>query len=370
MKMKAAVVKVQGEPMEIMEVNIRECQDNEVRIKLAGTGICHTDIAHAKNEWNMAMPMPMVMGHEGAGVVESVGPGVTKVKVGDHVIISNPSCGDCPQCAQGMDWFCAESANGNLLLKGIDFFGTTTMTQNDGTPVHLLFQQSSFAEYVVSNQRCITKIPEAIDLKLAGPIGCGMRTGAGAIYSVIQPRYGEWVIVNGSGTVGLSALWTAKAHGARVLVTDVKDDRLALAKETGADVTLNIAGMTDDEITAAMIEAMGGKAPHMVEASGVNTNIKAGMNAVDAGGQIAQVGVAGEMHFDSWFFGAVDMHKIQNVHMGNTANDVIIPLICDMYVNGKFPLDKILSFYKLEEIDQAMEDSEAGRIIKPVLLFD
>lgn len=181
MKIRAAVVEKQGEPCVIQEVDIREPQINEVRVKLAGTGVCHTDIAHALNLWNVPLHLPIVLGHEGAGIVESVGPGVTKVKPGDHVIISNPSCGECPACQSGREWYCEQAANNHLMLDGVDFFGTTTMTRGDGEPVHLLFQQSSFAEYVVSNHRCITKIPDDFDLKVAGPIGCGIRSGAGAV---------------------------------------------------------------------------------------------------------------------------------------------------------------------------------------------
>ena len=336
MKIKAAVVDKQGEPMTIQEVDIREPLDNEVRVKIVGAGVCHTDIAHANNEWNI--PMPMVMGHEGAGIVESVGPGVTKVKPGDHVIVSNPSCGQCDACNEGKEWYCEQSANLHILLDGVDFFGTTPLTR-DGEPVHILFQQSSFAEYCVSNQRCITKIPDDFDLKLAGPIGCALRTGAGSVYNVLKPTIGEWVLCNGAGPVGLAAMWVAKAMGAQVVVVDINDERLKLAKETGADQVVNTRGMSQEEAVQAILNAMGGKgAHHMVEATAVPSAIKTAMLAVRGGGQVAQAAVANEINFDSWFFGPVD--------------------------------SKIITYYKFEDILQAMDDCVSGKVIKPVLLFD
>ena len=370
MKIKAAVVDKQGEPMSIQEVDIREPLDNEVRVKIVGAGVCHTDIAHANNEWNIPLPMPMVMGHEGAGIVESVGPGVTKVKPGDHVIVSNPSCGQCDACNGGKEWYCEQSANLHILLDGVDFFGTTPLTR-DGEPVHILFQQSSFAEYCVSNQRCITKIPDDFDLKLAGPIGCALRTGAGSVYNVLKPTIGEWVLCNGAGPVGLAAMWVAKAMGAQVVVVDINDERLKLAKETGADQVVNTRGMSQEEAVQAILNAMGGKgAHHMVEATAVPSAIKTAMLAVRGGGQVAQAAVANEINFDSWFFGPVDSKIITFIRMGNVSNDIIIPVICDLYKKGQFPLEKIITYYKFEDILQAMDDCVSGKVIKPVLLFD
>ena len=370
MKIKAAVVDDQSKPMTIQELDIREPLDNEVRVKIISAGICHTDVAHATNEWGIPIPLPIVLGHEGAGVVESVGPGVTKFKPGDNVIISTPSCGECDACSEGMEWYCEQAANLHILLDGVDFFGTTPLTR-DGEPVHILFQQSSFAEYCVSNQRCITKIPDDFDLKLAGPIGCALRIGAGSVYNVLKPTIGEWVLCNGAGPVGLAAMWVAKAMGAQVVVVDINDERLKLAKETGADQVVNTRGMSQEEAVQAILNAMGGKgAHHMVEATAVPSAIKTAMLAVRGGGQVAQAAVANEINFDSWFFGPVDSKIITFIRMGNVSNDIIIPVICDLYKKGQFPLEKIITYYKFEDILQAMDDCVSGKVIKPVLLFD
>ena len=371
MKIRAAITERQEPPatFTIQEVDIVEPRDNEVRVKIVGAGICHTDIAYATNEFNVPVPMPMVMGHEGAGIVESVGSGVTKVKVGDHVVISNPSCGACDACNSGQEWFCEKSADLSLLAGGKDFFGTTPLSRN-GEPVYILFQQSSFAEYVVTNQRCITKIPKEMDLKIAGPLGCGLRTGSGAVQSILKPKIGEWVLINGAGAVGLSGLWMAKALGAKVCVADISDNRLKMAKDTGADAVVNTKGLSEEEVVNAIRIATNGGAHHMVEGSGNIPAIKAGMLALRPGGKVAQAGVGGEMKLDSWFFGPVDCKQITWVRMGNIANDEIIPMLCELYMAGKFPFDKLITFYKFDDIQKAIDDNIAGKNIKPVLLFD
>ena len=167
------------------------------------------------------------------------------------------------------------------------------------------------------------------------------------------------------------AFKVAKAMGAQVVVVDINDERLKLAKETGADQVVNTRGMSQEEAVQAILNAMGGKgAHHMVEATAVPSAIKTAMLAVRGGGQVAQAAVANEINFDSWFFGPVDSKIITFIRMGNVSNDIIIPVICDLYKKGQFPLEKIITYYKFEDILQAMDDCVSGKVIKPVLLFD
>ena len=372
MKIKAALCNTQQNPPEfkIQEVDIIEPRQNEVRIKIVSAGICHTDIAYATDEWGIPIPLPMVLGHVGAGSVESVGPGVTKVKPGDHVVISIPSCGCCEACNTGKSWFCAKTADLSLLAGGFDFFDTTPLSK-DGEPVHILFQQSSFAEYVVTNHRSVVKIPDDMDLKDAGPLSCGLHTGAGGVYSVLKPQIGEWVLVTGAGAVGLAAVWMAKAMGAKVCLADIADDRLQLAKETGADAIVNTKGMSQEEMTAALKEAMDGAGAHcLLEACGVTPVIKAAMLAVRAGGRICQAAVGGKIEFDSWFFGEVDSKEITFSRMGNVSSGLIIPILCELYKEGKFPINRIYTYYSFNDIQKAVDEYMAGKAVKPVLLFD
>ncbi len=371
-KIKAALTKELKKPVsfEIETVNMVDPREGEVRVKLVGSGICHTDIGYAANEF-LPAPVPMVMGHEGAGIVESVGPGVTRAKVGDHVVISNPSCGKCEQCKAKREWLCDKAGDFTLLAGGKDYFGTTYMTTEDGGPVYVLFSQGGFAEYVTTNQQNVSVVNEKMDLRIAGPLGCGLRTGAACVKAVLQPKEGEWVLVNGGGAVGMGALWYAKAIGAKVCVSDVNEGRLEMAKETGADVVFNPKGMSPEEVTAGLKEAMDGKGAHfMVEASGFAPSIMPAIAAVRLGGIVAQAGVAGALNLDSWFFSPCEAKTVTWVRMGNTNNDDIIPELCDLYVEGKFPFDRLITFYKFEDIQQAIDDAIAGKAIKPVLLFD
>ncbi len=372
-KMKAVVTVNPEAPGKypITEIQVRDPKKGEVRIKLVSTGVCHTDIAYHTDEWKMPIALPMVMGHEGAGIVESVGEGVTKVKPGDHVVIGDPSCGECKFCKAGMPWLCARKGDTSILYGGKDDFGGTYIETLDGKGIATMFSQGSFAEYVLTKETCVTKIPEAMDLKLAGPLGCGLRAGSGAIISTVKPNPGEWVVVTGGGAVGMSALWMGKAVGAKVVLVDIQEPRLQMALDTGADAVVNSKGMTEEETTQAIIDAMGGElAVGMVECSGFAPAIKAGMSACEGGARIAQIGVCGPISFDSWFFGPVGSKKITFIAMGDISNDDIIPKLCELYMEGKFPFDKLVTTYKFSDIQQAMDDNVAGKNIKPVLLFD
>ncbi len=372
MNIKAAFVKERKMPIKMFhkEVNMREPLQNEVRIKLVSSGICHTDIAQMSNEWGVDLPQPMVYGHEGAGIVESVGPGVTRFKAGDHVIISNPSCGECDFCKSGQEWLCDRYTDYSILFDGTDRFGTTAMTNLDGSPVYYLFSQGSFAEYVLTNQRTLTKIPEEMDLKVAGPLGCGLRTGAGAVYGTLKPRASEWLVVCGAGAVGLAAVWMAKAMGANVVVTDIEDSRLKVATDTGADIGINTRGMTPEEAGKAIIDAIGRPADFVAECTGFGPSVKTGLTALKAGGHFAQVGVGGQITFDSWWFAPLDSKTITWIRMGSIANDDILGVLCDLYMKGKFPCDMLNAYYSFDNIQQAVDDACAKKVVKPVLLFD
>lgn len=371
MKMKACVLYKQATPMRMEEVDIIEPRALEIRVKIKSAGICHTDIAHRDNEWNMPLGMPMILGHEGAGIVESVGPGVTKCKPGDKVILSNPSCGACEMCAKGEPWFCEQTSNLHLLTDGVDYYEGTHMTNSEGQGIYTLFNQGSFAEYVLAHERCVTKIDDNFDIRVAGPLGCGLRSGAGAVYNVLKPRPSDWVCITGCGAVGMSAMWMANAMGAKTLLLDINETRLEQAKELGAFATLNVKGLAPDEISAKIHEICDGKGAHyLVEGSGVASVIKPAMKGLRAGGVCAQIGMAGSLSYQHYTNDCNDTHAIQWVRMGNVDNDVILPVLIDLYKRGKFPCDKTYTYYPFDKIFDAMADASAAKINKAVLLFD
>ena len=202
------------------DIEIIEPRANEIRVKIVSCGLCHTERAEQVNLWGLGLPFPIVLGHEGAGIVESVGPGVSKFKVGDKVAMSTPWCGTCPACASGQPWACEHTDE--LEIRGVDYFGTPGPLSRNGKPVYTFFNQSALAEYSTIHINNCTKLPDDFDLRIAGPLGCGFRTGAGAVYNVCKPKLNEWVIITGTGAVGFAAMWTAKAMGAKTVMVEVK----------------------------------------------------------------------------------------------------------------------------------------------------
>ena len=369
MKMKAALLYEHNTPLVIEEVEMREPLPNEVQIKLVSSGVCGTDWAFRDNHLNRPLPMPMILGHEGAGIVTAVGPGVTKVKVGDHVSTSTPWCGTCEACMSGEPWFCERVDE--MELAGYDYYHGSPISK-DGKPCWLFLQESTFAEYVCINVNGVTKLPDFMDLKLAGPLGCGFRTGAGAVYNSLKPRPGQWMAIFGVGPVGMSAMWMAKAMGCKTIVVDVRDNRLELAKDLGADYTLNSKGMTAAQTAEALRAFRGGKGlDYVAETTSLGEVCKAGMQALRMGGKLLELALLLDLSFE----GApcnegFDGRQIIQVRMGNVEGDAIIPLLAEMYRDGKFPFDKVVKYYKFDQINEALADSQNGTVIKPVIVFD
>ena len=369
MKMKAAILDGFHQDLHWEDdVEIAEPRANEIRVKIVSSGLCSTDKAEQTNKWGLGLPFPIVLGHEGAGIVESVGPGVTKFKVGDKVSMSTPWCGTCPACSSGMQWACERVDE--LEIRGVDYYGTPGPLSRNGKPVYTLFNQSSLAEYSTIHINNCTKLPDDFDLRIAGPLGCGLRTGAGAVYNVCRPKLNEWVIITGTGAVGFGAMWIAKAMGARVVMVDILDHRLQMARELGADAVLNSKGMSADEMGERLKEITGGGAQNMVECTGVGLCYKGGMKALKMGGRCASAAFINELNFQYFTTECQDCKNVQFVRMGNVEGDTIIPIMAELHQRGMFPFDKLIKFYPFHELMQAMEDSYTGAVIKPVILWD
>lgn len=369
MKVKAALVENYGDPAKIVEdLDLIDPRANEVRIKIAGCGICHSDIAFKDDEWKLPTTLPLVLGHEGAGVVESVGTGVTKVKVGDKVALSIPFCGECDNCVKGLSWMC-EIVN-TLNLSGKDYYGTNQFTWN-GKPLGVVLGQGSLATYCVQHINNLVKLPDDFDIKLAGPLGCGFRTGAGAVYNDLRPRPAEWLAVIGTGSVGMAAMWMAKAMGAKTVMVDINDRRLQIAKELGADSTVNSGGKTFQEIAKEIMAVADGKGVHYTaETTGRADCHKAGMLGMRAGGVLSQISNVGAYETSRFTKECNDFKTIAFNRMGNVSAGVIIPVMIDLYKRGLFPMDKIIKFYQFEQVNEAMADSASGKVFKPVVLID
>jgi aryl-alcohol dehydrogenase len=363
MEIKAAVVFEQGGDFSIEQLELSEPNDDEVLVRVVGTGICHTDLA-ARDMHLPIPPPPSVFGHEGAGIVEKVGSRVTKVKPGDHVILGWDYCGACKACKVGKYLYCLDFFLHNFHGARPD---ESITLHKDDQPVHgSFFSQSSFADFSLANERNVIKVRDDIPLEVLAPLGCGGMTGAGAVMNSFQPRPGASIAVFGVGAVGMSAVLGAVVCGCTTIIAvDINPARLEMAKELGATHTIN-ANETDP--VQAILDMTDGGAEFSLECVG---NPKVFRQAVDVLPRLGVCGLLGVVPPGTEV--ALDMDLIMNgrtvkgILGGDAIPDLFIPKLIELYSQGRLPYDKLITFYPFDEINQAVEDMEKGLVIKPVL---
>jgi aryl-alcohol dehydrogenase len=297
-------------------------------------------------------------------VVEKVGARVTKVKPGDHVAISWLSCGACSSCKAGNDPYCEAFFPLNFSGKRLD--GSATM-QKDEQVIHgSFFAQSSFATHALATERNVVKVPKDVPLELLGPLGCGVQTGAGAVMNSLRVEPGSSIAVFGVGTVGMSAVLAASVCGCtRIIAVDVHPDRLELARSLGATETINA---NETNPVEAIREITGGGVRYSLECVG---NPKVFRQAVDVLPLLGVCGLAGVVPKGTEVSLDMDLimngRRIMGIIEGDAIPDLFIPKLITLYQQGRFPFDRMVKFYPFDEIGRAVEDMEAGRVIKPIL---
>ena len=363
MKIKAAVVREKDGPFNIEDVELDEPRDDEVVVRIAGTGVCHTDLFPRTQA--VPSPFPAVYGHEGAGVVEKVGAKVKKLKPGDHVVMSFNSCGVCVPCKRGEISYCVDHFASNFGLARFSD-GSPTMRKGDEIIHGAFFNQSSFATHALGTERTVVKIPEDAPLELMGPLGCGIQTGAGAVLNSLHPYAGSSIAIFGAGSVGLSALLAAVACGcAKIIIADINEERLKFAAELGATHTVN-PSKTDPVEEIRKITGPGTE--YTLECSG---NLKALRQAVDSTALKGVCGIVGapafgsEVSLDVW--GLLLGRTVRGIVQGDSVPDLFIPRLVELYKLGRFPFDRLITVYRLDQLDQAVEDIEHGKAIKAVV---
>ncbi len=328
-------------------------------MKIVATGVCHTD-AVARDE--AIAPLPAVLGHEGSGIVEEVGEGVTRFAKGDHVVLSFAHCGHCDNCLTGHPTVC-ETFN------DLNFGGTnddyTHRLSKDGHSLSTFFGQSSFGTFAIAHERNIVKVDKDVDLALLGPLGCGIQTGAGTVLNRIKPEFGSTIAIYGAGAVGLSAIMAAKIVGCKTIIAiDVHDSRLELAKELGATHTFNGSKV---DVVKEIKELTNGGTKYAVDTTGVPPVVRQCLQALRPLGVAAIVGVTPEMNIDVHNDLMAEGKTMMGVIEGDSVPNVFIPELVDYYKAGQFPFDKLVKFYDFEDINEAFEDSKNGVTIKPIL---
>ncbi|WP_199254642.1 NAD(P)-dependent alcohol dehydrogenase [Mycolicibacterium mengxianglii] len=362
---RAAVVESKDGPFEFRDIEVEDPRPDEVLIRLVATGICATD-AHVRAQ-RIATPLPAVLGHEGAGVVERVGTAVTAVEPGDHVVLSYHSCGQCKPCMSSHAAYCERVWAANFAGARLD--GSNGLHVDQGIAPHgHFFGQSSFSTYALANQRNTIKVPSDLPLEVMAPLGCGFQTGAGAVLKALAVPVGASFAVFGVGAVGMAAVMAAQVAGASTIVAvDVDAGRLKLARELGATHIIN-PGQVDD-LTGALraIEKRG--LEYVLDTSGRKENLDAGIGA------LAPQGRFGFVAFHEGGGAMVDAGRLsvgqslQGIIQGDAVSSLLINELAQLYRTGRFPIDRLLSFYDFADINTAFADTGSGRVTKAVLRF-
>jgi aryl-alcohol dehydrogenase len=360
----AAVFRQPGAPPVIEPVVLDDPRAGELVVRLVGVGVCHTDMV--LRDGHLPTPFPVVLGHEGSGVVEAVGPDVTSLVPGDHVVLSFDSCGHCPSCHDHAPAYCHDWFAHNFGGSRAD--GSTALATPDGAPIHShVFGQSSFATHALVHARNAVKVAADLPLELLGPLGCGIQTGAGAVLNELRPRPGASVAVIGTGAVGLSAIMACGIAGAGVVAAiDINPARVALAQELGATHGFDArSGSLADHARAAGLPQ---GFDCVIDTTGRPDVVNAALPALAPRGQMALVGAygPGDIAADATFLMSGG-RVIRGVVEGGADPQAFIPELIAQYRAGRFPFDRLVRYFAFADIAEAIAQGETGQVIKPVL---
>jgi S-(hydroxymethyl)glutathione dehydrogenase / alcohol dehydrogenase len=366
MRIRAAVLEHTGGALAVQELELAPPGQGEVLVRLAASGVCHSD--QNAIDGTAETPCPAVLGHEGAGVVEALGPGVTSVAVGDHVTLSwLPSCGRCSECIRELPQLCR--AAWPAMGEGALLDGTTRLSR-DGEPVHHYSLISSFADACVVPERSCIVIPNDVPFDVAGLVGCAVTTGIGAVWNTARVRPGDRVAVVGCGGVGLSALLGALAAGAsEIVAVDLSEAKLATARELGATQGVLWAG--SPEATAdAVREATSGGVDYAVEATGRTDAMLAAFLSTRNRGAAVLIGIPREdavLPVPALSIPRMERRILGSIY-GSARPERDFRLILDLYRRGRLPLDRLVSHrLPLDRIDEAFALMHAGEARRSVI---
>jgi aryl-alcohol dehydrogenase len=363
MRIQAAVLRAGDGPFAIEQVDIADPGPGQVLVRIAAVGFCHTDVL-PRDKGFLAQP-PVIAGHEGAGVVEALGPGVTEPAVGSHVLLSFDHCGSCENCLDGHPAYCLSFFQRNLTGTGI-VTGDQPVTDIEGRPVaSRWFGQSSFATHALVDARNTVVVDRDLPLELLAPLGCGIQTGAGSILLALGVHAGSRVVVFGAGGVGLSAVMAARIAGAATIVAvDLHENRLDLAQQLGATHVLVGSG---GDVPRQLRKITEGGADYVLDTTGVPEVIRDGIDSLRTRGTIGLVGAQSR----DLVLGPAALATGRNVRgilEGDAVPRRFLPQLIELWRQGRFPFDRLVRTYPLNEINTAERDAASGVTIKPVLL--
>jgi aryl-alcohol dehydrogenase len=362
MQIKAAVVREPHSRFGIETAKLDSPRDDEVRVELVATGICHTDLAIV--EQLLPLPLPFVLGHEGAGVVVETGRAVTGLAKGDHVVLTFGSCGKCRDCSSGHPAYCESFPMLNFAGRRAD--GSATIEDSSGAPLNaVFFGQSSFATQAIAPARNAIKVSKDAPLRLLGPLGCGFMTGAGTVLNVLKPRPDSTFVIFGTGALGFAALLAAKLSGCRrIIAVDRVQTRLELARELGASDVIDTSRANLGEALTAL-----GGIDRAIDTTGVPKVIEAAVAALNRCGELALVGASAERSITLETMPIISGRVIRGVTEGDADPQQFIPYLVERFLANEFPIDRLAGFYPFQRINDAVADGLAGRTVKPIVEF-
>lgn len=367
MKITAAVAPEGGGDFDVRSVDISPPATGEVAIKIAGVGLCHTDIA--VKEGHLPFPLPGILGHEGSGVVTAIGDGVTTVRIGDKVALSFDSCGTCKQCAKDAPAYCLNFMAHNFAGGRLD--GSSAISSDGNSLSSNFFGQSSLASHAIAHERNVVKLPDDAPVELAGPLGCGVQTGAGAVLNSLDVEPGASLVIAGAGSVGLSAVLAAVIREVgKIVVVEPNAARRQLALDLGATDALDPASAdVSEQVRAILPEG----ADYAIDTTGIVPLLEQLVAALAVRGSLGLIGVpadpAAAMQvavFPTQLFGIT----VRGIVEGDADPQTFIPYLLDLHREGRFPFDKLITTFPFSQINEAVAAQLSGDAIKVVLLND
>lgn len=367
MKITAAAAYEPGGQFEAREVEIGEIRPDELIVGVRGVGLCHTDLGARDGVYGL--PYPIVLGHEGSGVVVEVGSEASDVAPGDQVVLSFNNCGKCSSCTSGNPAYCRDFTAHNYIGTRPD--GSHPLHSADGEVYSHFFGQSSFASHAVAHRRNVVKVDPDFEISMLGPLGCGLQTGAGAVMRSMQCTPDSSLLVLGGGSVGLAAVMAARIQGcARIIVAEPHKSRRDLALELGATHAID---PTVRDLTDAVQETIEEGANYVFDTTGNTSAIQAGMRAVAPNAVLGLVGVPNDFSVN------LPLNIVSTMQSGLTVKGIVegdsdptqfIPELLQYHRAGDFPFDRLIETYPLSKINDAVEAQHRGDAVKVVLLPD
>jgi aryl-alcohol dehydrogenase len=362
MRIQAAVTRAKGAPFTIEPMDLAAIRPSEVLVRLVGSGICHTDLAIVHQHF--PVPLPLVLGHEGAGIVAEVGAEVRSLAAGDRVVLTFESCGRCSSCESSHPAYCDHFVALNYGRTRPD--GTPYFTDAHGTAIAgRCLGQSSFATYVIATPRNAVKVPADIPLEMVCGLGCGFMTGASAVMGLERLRADSTFTVLGAGALGFAAMFAARARGCkRIVMVDRHQTRLALARELGSSEVID----TTHEDLETRLSELGG-IDFCIDTTGFAPVVETAVKVLKRLGTLVLLGGSPQRVAAIDIVALLQGKTLRGEIFGDADPHRVLAELFDWYRSGRFPVDQLIRTYAFDQINVAAADAASGATIKPVLLF-